>query len=151
MKFFRLLIFLSCGVSGLQAAPSYATIDEAIAKGDLNEVRLHVAADPASLSKGERENSRPPLEQAVMRNETEIAVFLMDSGADTQTVNASKRTPLHPAVDRNNPQVAAALLKAGAKQNERDGEGWTPLHHAAAKNQLEMARALLAGGLTSRF
>ena len=132
--------------SAVAAGPVYPTIDESIAKGDLADVRLHVAADPKSLNQGGRENSRPPLEQAVMRNKAEIALYLLEAGADPNTANASLRTPLHLAVDRNNPAVAAALLKAGAKPNVRDKDGWTPLHHAAAKNQLETAKAILAGG-----
>ena len=135
------------GVTSKAAAtPAYQTIDEAIAKGDLADVRLHIAANPQNLSQGGRPTSRPPLEQAVIRNKTEIALYLLQAGADPNTVNASQRTPLHLAVDRNNPVVAAALLKAGAKPNERDNDGWTPLHHAAAKNQLETAKAILAGG-----
>ncbi len=135
------------GVTGsVAAAPAYQTIDEAIAKGDLADVKLHIAADAKSLGQGGKPTSRPPLEQAVMRNKTEIAIYLLEAGADPNTVNASQRTPLHLAVDRNNPAAAAALLKAGAKPNERDKEGWTPLHHAAAKNQLETAKAILAGG-----
>jgi type 1 glutamine amidotransferase len=135
------------GVTGnVAAAPAYQTIDEAIAKGDLADVRLHIAADRKNLGQGGRPNSRPPLEQAVIRNKTEIALYLLEAGADPNTVNASQRTPLHLSVDRNNPVVAAALLKAGAKPNQRDKDGWTPLHHAAAKNQLETAKAILAGG-----
>lgn len=135
------------GVTGKVAAtPAYQTIDEAIAKGDLADVRLHIAADPKNLTQGGRPTSRPPLEQAVIRNKTEIALYLLEAGADPNTVNASQRTPLHLSVDRNNPVVAAALLKAGAKPNPRDNDGWTPLHHAAAKNQLETAKAILAGG-----
>jgi type 1 glutamine amidotransferase len=135
------------GVPGkLTATPAYLTIDEAIAKGDIGDVRLHLAADPQSANKGGLPASRPPLEQAILRNKTEIAILLLESGADPNSVNASKRTPLHLAVDRNNPAIATALLKAGAKPNERDNDGWTPLHHAAAKNQLETAKALLASG-----
>ena len=126
--------------------PVYQTIDESIAKGDLADVRAHVAANPKSVKKGGRETSRPPLEQAVMRNKADIALYLLQAGADPNTVNATQRTPLHLAVDRNNPVVAAALLKAGAKPNAPDKDGWTPLHHAAAKNQLETAKAILAGG-----
>jgi hypothetical protein len=132
--------------SNVAATPAYQTIDEAIAKGDLADVRLHIAADPKSLGQGGRPNSRPPLEQAVIRNKTEIALYLLEAGADPNKVSASQRTPLHLAVDRNNPVVAAALLKAGAKPNQRDNDGWTPLHHAAAKNQFETAKAILAGG-----
>ncbi len=135
------------GVVGQVAAtPIYQTIDEAIAKGDLADVRLHIATDAKNLTQGGRPTSRPPLEQAVIRNKTEIALYLLEAGADPNSVNASQRTPLHLAVDRNNPAVATALLKAGAKPNPRDNDGWTPLHHAAAKNQLDTARAILAGG-----
>lgn len=135
------------GVEGKVApAPAYQTIDEAIAKGDLEDVKLHLSLNPQSANKGGKETSRPPLEQAILRNKTDIALLLIQSGADPNSVNASKRTPLHLAVDRNNPAIATALLKAGAKPDVRDNDGWTPLHHAAAKNQLETAKAILAGG-----
>jgi len=135
------------GVAGkIAATPVYQTIDESIAKGDLNDVRLHLSLTPQSANKGGRDNSRPPLEQAVLRNKTEIAILLLQAGADPNSVDVSQRTPLHLAVERNNPAVVAALLKSGAKPNPHDKDGWTPLHHAAAKNQLESAKALLAGG-----
>ena len=127
-------------------APTYKTIDDAIAKGDLEDVRRHVALNPESAKKGGRETSRPPLEQAILRKKNDIAIYLVSAGADPNTVNASKRTPLHLAVERNSPDVVAVLLKAGAQPNLRDNDGWTPLHHAAAKNQLETAKALIAGG-----
>lgn len=135
------------GVTGQVAAtPKYQTIDEAIAKGDIEDVKLHLSLDPKSANQGGKPTSRPPLEQAVLRNKPEIAALLLAAKADPNSVNASKRTPLHLAVDRNSPVMAAALLKAGAKPNVRDNDGWTPLHHAAAKNQLETAKAILAGG-----
>ncbi|MEI8037916.1 MAG: ankyrin repeat domain-containing protein [Verrucomicrobiota bacterium] len=135
------------GVVGQVAAtPVYQTIDEAIAKGDLADVRLQLELDPQAATKGGRDSSRPPLEQAILRNKTEIALCLLAAGADPNSSNASKRTPLHLAVERNNPALVTALLKAGAKPNARDQDGWTPLHHAAAKNQLATATALLAGG-----
>lgn len=135
------------GVSGkVPATPIYQTIDEAIAKDDIHDVKLHLAQNPGSLHKGGRETSRPPLEQAILRNKTAIAILLLETGADPSTANASLRSPLHLAIDRNNPQILAALLKAGAKPNIQDKAGWTPLHHAAAKNQPANARILLDGG-----
>jgi ankyrin repeat protein len=134
------------GTGKVAATPAYQTIDEAIAKGDLADVRLHLRANPQSLNKGARDNSRPPLEQAVLRNKMPIALYLLEAGADPNSQDASQRSPLHLAVERNNPVVAAALLKAGAKPNLRDKDGWTPLHHAAAKNQLATAKVILAGG-----
>lgn len=135
------------GVQGkVAAAPANPTIDVAIARGDLADVKLHVAANPDSLRKGGAPNARPPLDQAILRNKTEIALFLIESGADPYTVGAGQRTPLHLAIERNNPVVVKALLKAGAKPNVGDQDGWTPLHHAAAKDQVENAKVLLDGG-----
>lgn len=127
-------------------SPVYQTIDEAIAKDNLADVKLQISLAPEKLNKGATEKSRTPLEQAVLRNKQAIAIYLIKSGANPNVKDASNRTPLHLAVERNNPTVAAALLLAGAKPNELDKDGWTPLHHAAAKNQLLMAKTLLAGG-----
>jgi hypothetical protein len=132
-------------ISQVAAAPAYQTIDEAIAKGDLADVKLHVAADPATLNQG-RDKTRTPLAQAVLRNKTEIALFLVEAGANPDALDSSERTPLHLAVERRNPQVVAALLKGKAKPSLGDKDGWTPLHHAAAKNLVEIAKILLAGG-----
>ncbi len=128
------------------AAPAYQTIDESIARGTPDDVRAFLDANPESLQKGARPTSRTPLEQAVLRNKQETAIFLLEAGADPNVADASKRTPLHLAIDRNNAVVITALLKAGAKPDLRDKDGWTPLHHAAAKNQLATAKALLDGG-----
>jgi autotransporter-associated beta strand protein len=125
-----------------------AIIHFALEPGDLADVRLHLSLNPASATKGGSEKSRPPLEQAILRNKTDIAITLLESGAAANSSNSSKRTPLHLAIDRNNPAVVTALLNAGAKPNFRDNDGWPPLHHAAAKNQLETAKALLAGGIS---
>ena len=127
------------------ATPTYQTIDEAIAHGDLADVRLHLAANPQSLQQG-KDKTRTPLAQAVLRNKTEIALLLLESGAKPDALDASQRSVLHLAVERNNPALVTALLKAGAKPDVRDKDGWTPLHHAAAKNQVASAKALLAGG-----
>jgi len=134
------------GVSGKVAAtPAYPSIDDAIAHGDLADVRLHLAASPDSLNQG-RDKTRSPLAQAVLRNKTEIALSLLEAGARSDAKDASQRSILHLAVERGNLQVLIALLKAGAKPDVRDKDGWTPLHLAAAKNLLEIAKALLAGG-----
>jgi len=134
------------GSAETKVSPAHPSIDIAIAKGDLPDVKLHLAADPAKLNQGATEKSRTPLEQAVLRNKQDIAIFLLEKGANPKTADKSKRTPLHLAIERNNPKLITALLAAGAQPNLRDKGGWTPLHHAAAKNQLETTKALIAGG-----
>lgn len=135
------------GVTGnVAATPAHPTIDDAIAKDDIADVRLHLAANPGSVNQGAKPNSRTPLEQAILRKKPAIAALLLEAGADPNTADSSRRTPLHLAVERNLPETAAALLKAGAKPDARDKDGWTPLHHAAAKNQVKTAAILLERG-----
>ena len=130
--------------AGAKAA-EYATIDEAIARGDIADVRRHLAADPKSAQRAP-DAALSPLHNAILRNRTEIAQLLLDAGADVNEPDRSKRTPLHLAVERNNPAIAEALLARKAKPNELDKDGWTPLHHAGAKDRLAVAKALLKGG-----
>lgn len=125
--------------------PRYATVDEAIARGDLEDVKRHVALDPARRQRGQNA-ALTPLQQAIMRNRTDIARFLLEAGAEVNTADSSGRTPLHLAVLRNQPPLITALLARQARPDVRDRQGWTPLHHAAAQDRMAAAQALLAGG-----
>jgi type 1 glutamine amidotransferase len=131
--------------SKVSPMPRYPTIDEAIARGDLADVKLHVASDPTRLHHG-KDEALTPLHQAILRNRVEIAVWLLTAGADPNQPDRSQRTPLHLAVERGNVALVEALLARKAQPNERDKGGWTPLHHAAAKDRVAVARALLKGG-----
>ncbi len=132
------------GVPGEVASdPVHPNIDVALARGDLDDVKRHLAANPDLLNTGDK---RPPLPHAILRNNAEIALHLISAGADVDAADNAGRTPLHLAVERNNAELCAALLKAGANPRMRDRTGWTPLHHAAARDRLEVARALLDGG-----
>jgi hypothetical protein len=132
------------------AAPKYPTIDEAIARGDLADVKLHLAADPGAVNQGKSE-SLTPLNQAIMRKQEAIALQLIASGADVNAADNSQRTPLHLSVDRDLPTVVAALLAAEAKPHEWDKAGWTPLHNATAKDRIAVAEALIEGGANVNF
>lgn len=132
------------GVPGsISPDPVHANIDIAIARGDLDDVKRHLAAKPECLNTGEK---RPPLPHAILRNNAAIALHLIAEGADVDAADGAGRTPLHLAVERNNAELCVALLEAGANPKMRDRTGWTPLHHAAARNRLDVARALLDGG-----
>ncbi len=125
--------------------PRYPSIDEAIARGDVADVRLHLKLAPESARRGQAAGLAP-LHQAILRNRSEIALLLLDAGASVDTPDTSARTPLHLAVERGNLVLVQALLARRARPDERDRLGWTPLHHAAAKDRVAIARALLAGG-----
>lgn len=123
----------------------HRTIDESIARGELEDVRRHLAADPQRANQGLNQNLTP-LHQAILRRQNAIARLLLASGADANRPDSSRRTPLHLAVERGEADLIPDLFARGAEPNHLDRIGWTPLHHAAAKNDLNCARALLAGG-----
>jgi ankyrin repeat protein len=140
---------LEIPASGIESTvapqPRHPSLDEAIARGDLDDVRLYLRLSPESVHRG-KDAGLAPLHQAILRNRTEIAVALLEAGASADTPDRSARTPLHLAVERGNVALVKALLARQARPNERDRMGWTPLHHAAAKDRVAIARALLEGG-----
>lgn len=131
------------------ALTKYPTIDEAIARGDLEDVKAHLKQSPGAAQKG-KDPALAPLHQAILRNRSEIALLLLEAGASPDAPDRSSRTPLHLAVERANLSLVEALLKRKAKPDALDKMGWTPLHHAAAKDKLAIAKALVAGGANAK-
>lgn len=129
------------------SAPFFATIDEAIARGDTADVKRHLARTPELLRPPAGGAKLTPLHQAILRRKPDIVVLLLDAGADLNATDAAQRTPLHMAVERGDAAIVAALLSRKANATTRDRTGWTPLHHAAAKDQIEIARLLLDSGI----
>ncbi len=125
--------------------PKYATLSESIARGDLADVKLHLKLK-ADSARTANSAGMAPLHEAILRNRTEIALFLLDAGASVDAPDRSARTPLHLAVERSNLALVKALLDRKAKPNQLDKMGWTPLHHAAAKDKVDIAKAFLTGG-----
>ncbi len=125
--------------------PRYTYIDESIARGDLADVQRHVATNPESLLQG-RHPAMAPVQQAIMRRQSEIAIWLIQQeGIDPDLRDSSERTLLHLAVERDVPDVATVLMEAGADATLLDRTGWTPLHHAAARDHVDVMKAMLDG------
>jgi hypothetical protein len=125
--------------------PRYPSIDQAIARGDIADVRRHIGADPGRVQAGGNPKLTP-LQQAILRKQPAIALLLIELGADVDKADGSERTPLHLAVERDLPELITALLAQGADPNRLDRVGWSPLHHAAAKGREQALAALLVGG-----
>jgi hypothetical protein len=128
------------------SAPCYQTIDEAIAHGDLADVKRHLARSP-ELVRSTPGAKLTPLHQAILRRKPDIVALLLDAGADLNAPDNANRTPLSMAVERGDATIVTLLLARHADATRRDRTGWTALHHAAAKNQIEIARLLLDAGV----
>lgn len=128
------------------AAPVHATIDDAIARGDVEDVKRHLARDPAA-ARGRADAKLSPLHSAILRRQVKIVPLLLDAGADPQAPDSAARTPLHLAVERGDAAIVRELLNRKADPTKGDRAGWTPLHLAAAKNRVEIATLLLESGM----
>jgi hypothetical protein len=65
-------------------------------------------------------SKRTPLQEAVLRDDAELAAFLMDMGADAGGGSRSYDPPINIAVKHNNKEIVKALLKAGEEKSLSD-------------------------------
>jgi uncharacterized protein len=74
--------------------------------------------------------------------------FLIDKGADVNTMSRGNWTALHVASRDQRKQIVEVLLEAGADVDAQDEHGNTPLSRGICHNSpnLEIVRALLASG-----
>jgi len=103
------------------------------------------------------ENLNKCLTDAVLRNDTEFALLLLERGADPNAQGPTDE--IIPAllmalrwlqpdyrVPHENIVLLNALLNKGADVNSRDSDGETPLIIAAWTNKIESVRVLLQAG-----
>ena len=96
-------------------------------------------------------SGRTPLHMAMGYGVDDVALLLLDQGADPRAVDGSDRTPLHGAASRGMIRTVRALLDAGVDINAQDDEGNTPLHSAARGSQGPTAELLLAHGANTQL
>jgi len=120
---------------------------EASMTGRLETVKEMVSKKPADANSLSSDGFSA-LHLASFFGQIEVAKFLMQSGADVNSVskNMMKVTPLHSAAAHNQVEIVELLLKHGAKVNAKQEGGFTALHAAAQSGNLELAKLLLKNG-----
>jgi len=86
-------------------------------------------------------NGRTPLHWATVKNSIELAVLLLDRGADVEAKANDGYTPLHLASSWNRIAMAEFLIEKGADVRAKDNKEETPLDWAIS----DKMRALLRG------
>ena len=123
-----------------------AGILEAARAGETRRVEALLESDRALLQVRDRDGMTP-LHHAVVGGHTELAVYLLDQGADIEAVDAQNRTPLHYAANEGDPATVALLLARGADVTARELRGRTALFLAANwGNDLDVVERLIDAG-----
>jgi uncharacterized protein len=93
------------------------TILSAVATGEIDIIRQHVAGSRAGLERRmDRTNRRrTPLHLAVVKKQTGSLLALLDLGADTEAVDVAGLTPLDQAALDGDSQIAQILIDRGAR------------------------------------
>lgn len=91
-------------------------------------------------------NGRTPLHWAALFGHLDVALLLLEKGADVNAQNQGGNTPLHSAVRGGHRDMALLLLARGANLNAASLDRRTPLHEAAEHRRGDMALLLLEQG-----
>ena len=134
----------------IEVATRYETIEEAIARNDLEDVALHLDKNPQDIDKPGRGNMTP-LHQAILRKRPEAATILLEAGADPNVLTRNNQTSLHLAVERDLIDTARMLLQRGVDAGVRDSQGWTAMHLAAARNRKQIVKLMLEHGVDTQY
>jgi ankyrin repeat protein len=88
---------------------------ERIVANEIDEVRRALAHDPTLATRRDEELGSTPLHFAAHRGLAEIALALLDAGADVNArEGVSDATPLHWAAEAGHPALARLLVERGA-------------------------------------
>ena len=121
------------------------TLYEALACGQTKIVQEYMEKD-ASLLNQPAPDGFPPLSLACYFGHEDLAIYLIDLGADVNAVatNGTNIQALHAAVARNNVVLCKLLLEKGAAVNATQTQGVTALHSAVRRGNLELVQLLVA-------
>src|SRR5262249_39672101 len=87
-----------------------------------------------------------PLHKAALKGHGDIAIALLENGAEPNAKQSFGLTPLHFAADDGQIGIVDALLAKRADINAKDNNGETALLHAVYHQQLGLARHLIERG-----
>ncbi|OAF71282.1 Ankyrin repeat domain-containing protein 49 [Intoshia linei] len=84
-----------------------------------------------------------PLHRAVYNDNCEIALYLLDNGANINSLTKSNWTPLHSAVHWKHLDMVVLLIQHGADVNAKTSSNVTPIHLACSSDNREIIECLL--------
>jgi hypothetical protein len=113
-------------VSQTNVSPPKVGLHEAVIQGNLEVVREHINAG-SNLDEIEPSGGSSPLITAAVFGKKEIALALIEAGADVNLQNNEGSTPLHTAAFFCRTEIVEALLANGANARIKNNAGSTAL------------------------
>jgi cytohesin len=107
-------------------------------------VLLEYGADPNVHWQGE--DNRTPLHEALECDRLEVALVLLENGANANVQDSYNQTPLHLASRKGYLDVVRLLLQRCSNIHAQDDEGRTPFQVASVRGHEEVMRLLLEHG-----
>jgi len=120
-------------------------IIDASKEGDLEEVKQLISSDP-QLTHQRDETEKTPLHWACRGVHEDVAIYLINAGADVNAIDKNQISPLHSIAARGNIRIAELLIENGANVNLQDYEKQTPLHYAGIYGFDQMVVLLIDNG-----
>jgi len=120
-------------------------LNEAISNGDMQKLKNLVLYSEIKLSEFDKVEL-PPLINACLTDEWDMAIFLAQNGADINIFadNGNRDTPLQMAFAQlRDPRLIAKLLEIKADPNITDCYGVSVLNYAVSISDVEIVKILL--------
>ncbi|KAJ5076861.1 serine/threonine-protein kinase sty8-like [Anaeramoeba ignava] len=124
-------------------------ITEAIWNDDLKEIQKLISSGE-DINKRSEFSGQTPIHLALQENKKEIAIYLVENGANLNIIDNNGLTPLMIAVDIRSRDMVELLLGYGANVDAIDEYGETCLHKAIDQNS-KIAHLLLSYGANPFF
>lgn len=125
-------------------APRKSPLLSAAEKGD--EANVRKLLDKEEPVDARDKNGMTPLHHAILSDHIEVALLLMDRGANLVATDKEGTQAITFACMRKLEPVVAALLDGDVHVDTRDGRGATPLMWAANRGSLPIVKLLLERG-----
>ncbi|MED6264640.1 hypothetical protein CHARACLAT_016847, partial [Characodon lateralis] len=121
------------------------SIHQLAAQGDVLQVAAHLSKDGSVLSRQD-DRGFTPLMWATAFGEKAVVDFLLEKGADPNTIARERESALTLASSGGYVDIVDSLLRHGVDINTYDWNGGTPLLYAVRGNHIKCVEALLAKG-----
>ncbi|GBL99074.1 Ankyrin-1 [Araneus ventricosus] len=123
----------------------YSPIHYAIKNGHENSAMILLTRDE-NVDANVTDSGLTALHIAVEKCNLNFIEYLIQAGANVNTISDRFSTPLHLAVRRGNLKIVEFLILHGAKINAKRIDGTTPLHYAVLYGHLHVTKLLLKKG-----